>query len=111
MTLRHAMIIIGIALFAVAALCWAIIKGGSIGDDEEEKERILTGRKRYELDCGICGKEMSYGDKAYGTTMGVIHGCGDGFYADSEPWITVACKKCGEKISAAISNLAGEEPK
>lgn len=60
--------------------------------------------------CGICGKEMYYGDRAYATTTGSITDDVGGFdAADCEPWLTVACEECGEKISEAICNLIEEE--
>ncbi|RMF99724.1 MAG: hypothetical protein D6726_12525, partial [Nitrospirae bacterium] len=60
--------------------------------------------------CSVCGKELQEGDRAYGTTMGWIDPLFDGFISDPDsPWLTVACEKCGERISEAIANLTSED--
>jgi DNA-directed RNA polymerase subunit RPC12/RpoP len=60
--------------------------------------------------CTICGKELKDKDEAYGTTEGYIDDLSEGFvpYVD-RPWLTVACKNCGERISEAISNISSED--
>ena len=56
--------------------------------------------------CDICGTAMFDGDQAYATTMGSISEDLEGFAADNnEPWLTVACKKCGKKISDALCEM------
>jgi len=56
--------------------------------------------------CGICGKSLYHGDAAYATTTGVIEESVGGFSAsDTDPWLTVACKKCGLKISDLICGI------
>lgn len=55
--------------------------------------------------CDICGKDLYDGDEGYGTTMGMVTKNFEGFGADSDSWLTVACTECGEKISDMISNL------
>lgn len=62
--------------------------------------------------CSICGKEMHYGDRAYGTTTGSLEEDMAGFSPDDvEPWLTVACEDCGQKISNAINDLVEIETK
>lgn len=74
------------------------IKGG-YHPPEPKEEKVCS--------CTICGKKLFDGDKAYGTTTGIIDAEVDGFYSDdSEPWLTVACEECGKKISEAIHKLS-----
>lgn len=61
------------------------------------------------MDCNICGKPMYDGDKAYATVGGIIDRTVEGFYpSDNEPYYTIACDECGQKISDAISRLEVE---
>ena len=55
---------------------------------------------------------MYYGNEAYATTTGSLEESVDGFnVSDYEPWLTVACKDCGEKINEAINDLVDKENK
>ena len=72
----------------------------------------MARRKEFRDGCSICGKKMYYGNSAYATTTGSIEEDVGGFdAADCEPWLTVACEKCGEKIGDAIADLIVEEYK
>jgi hypothetical protein len=56
--------------------------------------------------CDICGEELYDGDKAYGTTDGSVMSDYCGFIQDTtEPWNTIACSSCGERISEKICDL------
>jgi hypothetical protein len=56
--------------------------------------------------CDICGKELYDGDKAYGTTDGSVLSDYCGFIQDAtEPWNTIACSSCGERISEKICDF------
>ncbi len=56
--------------------------------------------------CDICGEELYDGDKAYGTTDGSVLADYCGFIQDTtEPWNTIACSSCGERISEKICDL------
>ncbi len=57
--------------------------------------------------CDICGKDMYDSEKAYATTAGRISSKIGGFNPDTdEPWFTVACEDCGERISAAMERIS-----
>jgi hypothetical protein len=69
-------------------------------------------KKRIIWYCDMCGTALFDGDHAYATTVGDISEKDDGFVAAcDEPWLTVACKKCGEKISDALCRIINPEPK
>lgn len=56
--------------------------------------------------CDICGEDLHDGDRAFGTTTGRVLREYDGFTADdSDPWITVTCQDCGDKITDTICQM------
>jgi hypothetical protein len=65
--------------------------------------------KKPVCNCTICGRPLYHDDPAYGTTTGTIDERIEGFVpSEFEPWLTIACKDCGWKISEAIENLQEE---
>jgi len=78
---------------------WRIVEGA-------DPELLGEGDPQPRCTCDICWKELYDGDKAYGTTGGSVLNSCCGFVPDSwEPWNTVACVPCGERISEKICAL------
>lgn len=66
-------------------------------------------REPLEHSCDICGNEFFEDDNAYGTTTGYMKE--DGFYAGNDPWLTVACPICGDRLSDAVALISGAPDK
>jgi len=62
--------------------------------------------EKFTVPCDICGEDIPDSSGAYATTTGSIEELYNGFAAsDTDPWLTVACKKCGQIISDRISKI------
>ena len=82
----------------------------SLGYDEwlEHRKETESDHEEFTVPCGICGEDIPDGEPAYGTTTGTIEeSCGGFASSDTDPWLTVACESCGQKISDAIVKLMG----
>ncbi len=62
-------------------------------------------KKKMVCVCDVCGRELFDGDEAYATSTGNVSLEAEGFAPGKDPWLTVACAECGEKISDAVASV------
>ena len=59
-------------------------------------------------DCDVCGKELWPDDRAFATASGFLQSeNGEGGFCmdENQPFMTVTCSECGEKIQKIIMVL------